>query len=35
MTELQSMYNKITWEHPNLTFESYPVVKLVNDYRFY
>ncbi|SET54768.1 hypothetical protein SAMN05444285_1169 [Draconibacterium orientale] len=35
MTALKSTYNKIIQEHPNLTFESYPVVKLVNDYRLY
>lgn len=35
MTALQKTYNKIIQEHPNLTFESYPVVKLVNDYRLY
>jgi len=35
MTALQKAYNKIIQEHPNLTFESYPVVKLVNDYRLY
>ncbi len=35
MTALQSTYDKITQEHPNLTFESYLVVKLVNDYRLY
>ncbi len=35
MTALQSTYDKIIQEHPNLTFESYPVVKLVNDYRLY
>ena len=35
MTALQSTYDKIIQEHYNLTFESYPVVKLVNDYRLY
>jgi hypothetical protein len=35
MTALQSTYDKIIQEHSNLTFESYPVVKLVNDYRLY
>lgn len=35
MTALKSTYDKIIQEHPNLTFESYLVVKLVNDYRFY
>ncbi|MCY1722097.1 hypothetical protein OU798_17220 [Prolixibacteraceae bacterium Z1-6] len=35
MTALQLTYNKIIQEHPNLIFESYPVVKLVNDYRLY
>lgn len=35
MNKLQSTYDKIIQEHPNLTFESYKVVKLVNDYRLY
>jgi len=35
MTAIETTYDKIIQEHPNLTFESYPVVKLVNDYRLY
>jgi hypothetical protein len=35
MNRLQFTYDKITLENPNLTFESYHVVKLVHDYRLY
>ena len=35
MDLLRATYDKIREQHPKLTFESYEVVKLVNDYRLY
>lgn len=35
MDLLRATYDKIRVQHPKLTFESYEVVKLVNDYRLY